>query len=172
MLKPAMMDLKQRQEQLSHAYVQAVASAAGFSTYKPSVDDDSIDIGILSRGSGLKLKSPRLELQLKAPFKRNLVIANGMSYQISRKNYDDLRAAVLVPRLLVVLMLADDEQDWLHWSEEQLILRHCAFWTSLDGLPDLPIAQDDKNIRFSREKPFNVESLTALMKTIADRGTL
>ncbi|NMF58819.1 DUF4365 domain-containing protein [Pseudanabaena yagii] len=166
-----MINIKSRQELLSRAYVQAVASVAGFDTYSFGVDSDSVDIGIASKASSGTYKSPRLELQLKAPFKRNFVGTNVLSYSISKKNYDDLRANVYVPRLLVVLMVADDESEWLHQSEEQLILRHCAFWASLYGLPDLPIGQDDKSIRFSRGNVFNVESLRALMAMIADGGT-
>jgi len=166
-----MMNIKSRQELLSRAYVQAVASVAGFDTYTFGVDNDSIDIGIASKGSSGTYKSPRLELQLKAPFKRNLIRTDVISYGISKKNYDDLRARVHVPRLLVAVMVADDEDRWLHHSEEQLIIRHCGFWASLNGLPDLPEDQDTKAIRFSRENLFNVESLTALMAIIADGGT-
>jgi len=37
-------DLNQRKEQFSNAYVRAVASVAGFTLAKPEVDDDSIDL--------------------------------------------------------------------------------------------------------------------------------
>jgi hypothetical protein len=167
-----MMNVTQRQEQLSCAYVQAVASVAGFATYKPTVDDDSIDIGISGKGIGDLCRSPRLELQLKAPFKRNLVGTDTMSYDLKKKNYDDLRAEVLVPRLLVVLMLADDESHWLHQSEEQLILKHCAFWTSLKGFDPLPHGQKTKAIRVPREQIFNVRTLIHLMQTIANTRNL
>ena len=40
----AIMDINQRKEQFSRAYVLAVASAAGYAWYQPSVDDDSIDL--------------------------------------------------------------------------------------------------------------------------------
>ncbi len=46
------MDIDQRKEQFSHAYVKAVAAVAGFAWYKPSVDDDSIDLAWLRRVAG------------------------------------------------------------------------------------------------------------------------
>lgn len=40
------MEISQRKEQFSRAYVLAVAAAAGYAWYQPSVDDDSIDLGL------------------------------------------------------------------------------------------------------------------------------
>ena len=33
-----------QKEAISRAYVKAVAAVAGFATYRPSIDDDSIDL--------------------------------------------------------------------------------------------------------------------------------
>jgi hypothetical protein len=52
-------------EQFSHSFIGAIASIAKFTTYKPSVDDDSIDIGFCKRGGCGTIRSPRLEAQLK-----------------------------------------------------------------------------------------------------------
>jgi len=41
--KHELMDINQQKEQFSNAYIQAVASVAGYSLYKPNVDDDSVD---------------------------------------------------------------------------------------------------------------------------------
>jgi hypothetical protein len=57
-----MMNITQRMECLSRAYIQAVAAYAGFQVSKPDVDDDSIDGIIMSRIG----KRPRIEFQLKA----------------------------------------------------------------------------------------------------------
>ena len=60
------MDINQQKEQFSNIYLQAVTTVAGYSLYKPSVDDDSVDWGIAcNRGTG-PIKAPRLELQLKS----------------------------------------------------------------------------------------------------------
>ncbi len=45
------MEINQQKEQFSNAYLQAVASVAGYSLYKPAVDDDSVDWGIAARGT-------------------------------------------------------------------------------------------------------------------------
>src|SRR4051812_40158821 len=42
------------------------------------------------------------------------------------------------PRLLVLLALPEKEQDWVMQSVEQLIVRRCAYGTSLAGFLRLP----------------------------------
>ena len=59
------MYINQRKEQFSVAYVRAIAALAGYSFYKPEIDDDSVDLGIVGRDGTGPLSSPRLELQLK-----------------------------------------------------------------------------------------------------------
>jgi hypothetical protein len=165
------MHITQRQEQFSHAYIRAVAAVAGYTLYKPEVDDDSIDLGIAAKGVIGTIRSPRLEFQLKAPFKRNVVRAESMSYSLSKKNYDDLRYTdIYVPRILVVVILADNINSWLYQCEEQLVMKHCAYWTSLRGKPELPDGQESKSVRLSNDKIFNVEALGTLMQTVSNGG--
>ncbi len=45
------MDINQQKEQFSNTYLQAVTTVAGYSLYKPSVDDDSIDWGAAKGGN-------------------------------------------------------------------------------------------------------------------------
>ncbi|MEH2420354.1 MAG: DUF4365 domain-containing protein [Nostoc sp.] len=165
------MHITQRQEQFGNAYIGAVAAVAGYTLYPLPVDDDSIDLGIAAKGAIGTIRSPHLELQLKAPFKRNVVGATSMSYPLKKKNYDDLRYTnVYVPRILVVVVLADDLNSWLYQCEEELVIKHCAYWTSLRGEKELPIGQETKSVRLSKDKIFNVETLQKLMDIISNGG--
>jgi len=63
------MSENEQKQQFSFAYVHAIASRAGFACERPGVDDDSVDLTIAARGwvhQQAILRSPRLELQLKA----------------------------------------------------------------------------------------------------------
>lgn len=60
------MDASAQKEQFSNAYLQSIASAAGFSLYKPAVDDNSVDWGIASQLRTGIIMAPRLEIQLKS----------------------------------------------------------------------------------------------------------
>lgn len=84
------MHITQQQEQFSKAYVQAVAAVAGFTHYKPEVDDDSIDAGLAARR--LKLSTaPRIEMQLKCTGGEKLA-GSELVFDLSVKNYNDLIA--------------------------------------------------------------------------------
>jgi hypothetical protein len=60
-----MMDVSQRKEQFSLAYVRAVASVAGFSASIPEVDDDSEDLILSGRIVAGVPSRPKIALQLK-----------------------------------------------------------------------------------------------------------
>src|SRR5207237_627612 len=78
---------------------------------------------------------PHIDLQLKSTTRANLGDTQ-LLYDLPVVNYEDLREAdPPTPRLLVVLVLPDDETRWLSQSPEELILRHCTYWVSLVGFP-------------------------------------
>ena len=126
------MDINQQKEQFSNAYIQAVASVAGYSLYRPDVDDDSVDLGIAARGGTGPILSPRLELQLKCT-SREILDSASVKYPLNLKNYNDLRINTLVPRILVVVLVPDNLNEWLQQSEQELCIRYCGYWVSLRG---------------------------------------
>lgn len=106
-------DHNQRKEQFSKAYIQAVASVAGFSATTPTVDDDSVDLFVSGSGRDGTFASPRLELQAKGRNSGEL-IGEHFSYDLKFKNYNDLRLTnFLVPRILVVVLVPSDIEFWL-----------------------------------------------------------
>ncbi|MBI2570942.1 MAG: DUF4365 domain-containing protein [Candidatus Schekmanbacteria bacterium] len=91
------MYLSFQQEEFSRAYVHAVATVAGFKIYPPAFpDDDSIDLSIGTRGLLGKIRSPRVDVQLKCW--RGTVDGEVLSYELPIKNYGELRHQV--PRIL------------------------------------------------------------------------
>jgi hypothetical protein len=165
-----MMHIDQRKEQFSKAYVHAVAAVAGYATYELSVDDDSIDFAIAARGSEHTTRRPRLEMQLKCTHS-DVRGADHLSYPLKIKNYDDLRADVIVPRILVVVMVPEDVNLWLQHSEEKLCLKHCAYWVSLLGEP--PTSNTDTvTVHLPRANQFNASALQSMMESINRGDTL
>jgi Domain of unknown function (DUF4365) len=70
----------------------------------------------------------------------NFLIARRSSdpirYSLKRKNYDHLILTdVLAPRILVVVIVPQEIEEWIALSEEQLVLRRCGYWVSLAGQP-------------------------------------
>jgi hypothetical protein len=50
------------------------SAVAGYSLYRPEVDDDSVDLGIASRGNIGSIRSPRLELHTNQHQQMSLII--------------------------------------------------------------------------------------------------
>jgi hypothetical protein len=159
------MELNRQKEQFGNAFIHAAAAAAGFATCKPDVDDDSIDWIIhQSGGSGL-VHSPRLELQLKCTA-RPEADAAGFRYALGTKNYRDLiRSDLLVPRILVLVVMPEQVKDWLRMTDDHLILRNCAYWTSLRGLPQTGNASSVV-VRFPCAQRFDADALDNLMSRV------
>lgn len=160
------MDINQRKEQFSHAYVRAVASAAGYTVSRPEVDDDSLDLSIKARGGSGKRRSPQLDIQLKSTA-RDVLSEHHLRFPLNKKNYDELRPTNMhIPRILIVVIIPDDISEWLFQDQENhLLLRHCGYWYSLRGLPD---SGNTTSVTLSipRKQKFTVEALDSLMAMI------
>ena len=149
------MDLNIQKEQFSIAYVRAVAAVAGVKVLRTDVDDDSIDIG-LERAGGC---APKLDLQLKCTADP-LPTTGDISFPLKLKNYDDLRRSTVAPRWLVTLFVPPDCTDWLTIATPptEILLRRCAWWTSLAGLPDVDNTAS-VNVQLARANIFTPDAL-------------
>jgi hypothetical protein len=68
--------------------------------------------------------------------------AVSLPFDLSLKNYDDLRdPEVHTARILVVVCVPDDVPEWLHEQPEATAMRRCAYWCSLRGQPASPNAR-------------------------------
>jgi hypothetical protein len=159
------MDMNRRKEQFSDAFVRAAAAVAGFATSKPSVDDDSVDWVIHQAGGQGAIRSPRLELQLKCTASPDSNEA-GFRYHLSLKNYIDLSAGnLMVPRILVLVVVPMDIDNWLRMTDEHLVLRNCAYWASLRGLPQTSNSSSVL-VELPRASRFDAKALDRLMTRV------
>lgn len=160
------MDLSQQKQEFSKAYVKAVAAAAGYATQEPSVDDDSVDLGLVARGGNGSVRSPRLEMQLKCTA-RHLLSERTLNYPLPLKNYDDLRPVnLMVPRILVVVTVPEDVSVWIEHSEDQMLLKHCGYWCSLRGFPATENSST-VTVNVPRTQLFNVSSVVSMMDRVS-----
>ena len=123
-------------EELSLAYVRAVVSRAGYAVEEVRRDRDSIDLHIHARGqiAPATLHSPVLGVQLKSTkLDPPVAPAATFPFDLKVKNYSDLIAPSMIPRILVVFSMPEDREQWLACSEDALVLRRAAYWCSLAG---------------------------------------
>ncbi|NUN47669.1 MAG: DUF4365 domain-containing protein [Candidatus Brocadiae bacterium] len=124
-------------EQLSYAYLHAVAAHAGCSCERRQVDRESVDATV--RGGrmsspGVMLQFPTIDVQLKAHACAP-ISGSSFSYSLRKKNYEDLPAKSMSPRILVVLILPEGLDECLKIDVDQLLLKRAAYWTCLTGAP-------------------------------------
>ena len=162
------MELNQQKELLSKAYVRAVAAVAGFSVSQPEVDDDSIDLKIVARGGEGVVFSPELNLQLKCT-SRDVLDGQFIRYPVRIKNYRDLIINSQVPRLLVVVLVPENLENWLQQSEDEMCMRYCAYWVSLRGQPER-LNTANVTVELSRSNQFTVEALKSIMQCLSQGG--
>ena len=132
-------------EEISLAYVVAVAAAKSFSTEFTRVDNDSVDATICCNGYMVgesTMYSPSIKLQLKATSHVHIV-EDSIHFSLPRKNYNDLRAKSATPRLLVVLWLPELKDEWVTHSSDELILKKCAYYLNLFGFPE---SENEKSV--------------------------
>ncbi len=84
------------------------------------------------------------------------------------KLYADLKFCLLrietqTPRLLVVLDLPTDENQWVTVTEDALVLKHGAYWLNLKGLEEVT-NQETVTVSIPKQQLFDVASLHRLME--------
>lgn len=157
-------------EELSYAYLHAIASRAGFSVDRVGKDRDSIDVTIRARGKLSDesiLMSTTLDVQLKCT-SRDVADEDAFPFELSRKNYDDLRGERSAPRILVVLFLPEDASQWLSHSLAGLVSRRCAHWCNLHGLADTTNS-DSKTVYVPKANVFDCAGLRSIMERASRR---
>jgi hypothetical protein len=158
---------EQRKEELSRAYVHAVAARCGFALGSWSQDQGCVDvsIGASSALGGGTLEDPRIDLQLKCTSDVRHLHEGHIAWQLTRAHYDKLRARSSIPKLLVVLVLPQLEAEWMEHGVESLIIRRCAYWLAMAGLP--PITTESRVVHLPRANVFSPEQLMSMMERVS-----
>lgn len=146
-----------RKERFSLAYIHAVAARAGFEMVETHVDVDSVD-GLLRSTAG---RRPQIDFQAKAS-SQDILKVDHLAYSLKLKNYEDLRAETVNPRILIVVLLPNDETEWMSHSEDELVLRRCGYWLSLRG-QSATENSTNVTVKLPRTQLFDVDQLTGLM---------
>lgn len=130
MLNSDELPLAERKGLIGMAYLRVIAALAGYSFAVPESDYDSIDAKLSSRSPGKR----GLDFQVKCT-SIDLGNASDFAFDLSIKNYDDLRADSILPRYLLVVVTPESIDHWVRQNERRMQLRRCGYWHSLRGAP-------------------------------------
>lgn len=162
------------ESELSYAYLHAVASSAGVCCRDGNrhEDNNGIDAQLtawLPHIDASTLTEVDIKIQLKATIAKPK--DDGLNYEYRLRGasrYNDLRTETIgIARVLVVLFLPKEAEEWLNHSPEQLVLRRCAYWQSLRGAPE--ISADSTIIKIPKSQNFSPRGLMELVTRLSRR---
>ncbi len=163
------------ESELSYAYLHAVASHSGMACRVGGrhEDNNGIDATLTAWSpfdDGGYLTEVDIKVQLKATIAVPADDGANFSYFVDGVNrYNDLRTETIdVARILVVLFLPADAQEWLNHSSDQLALRRCAYWQSLRGAP-ATINGTGATVKLPKAQMFTPQALANLAARLSRR---
>ncbi len=160
-------------EQISTAYLQAMSSDAGIICWLAGKD-----YGIDGRFKDVEYDSIRkrynetgfgIDFQVKASV--NVQNKKGyIVYDLEVKNYLDLiKTNIGSPRMLILYSMPRERNEWVHIDEDRLVLKKCAWWCSLKGLPAV-VNRERVRIRIPDNQILTSDELVRLMKNVKTKG--
>ena len=149
---------EQQMELFSLAYIRAVSAQAGY-----QVTRDETDTGLDGMLKADTFHRAAIEFQAKST-SRDIRAGERLRFPLPIGNYETLRVArPTIPRILIVVLMPREPAEWLHQSEDELCLRHCAYWLSLAGEPAVANATS-VTVHIPTANVFSGEQLRLLME--------
>lgn len=156
----SLLTVPDQEELLSKVYAHAVAARAGYVTAFYELDRDGIDLRIQAGGS----MRPALDFQLKATVNLGVPKTDGcFRFPLNSRNYNLLCIPTQTPRLLVVLDLPKEQEQWMTITENELVLRRRSYWLNLQGC-EKTTNTSSVTVRIPSTNVFNVDHLRDLME--------
>ena len=152
-----------QKEEISIAYASAVCAKSKASFDVSRRDEDGIDALIRKDGSipsiiGVQLKSTTIK-GVSGDFGKDNI--ETFTYPLKVKNYSDLIKPSTYPRILCLLILPEDHDEWLSQSAENLIIRKCMYYKELSGEPTSNNTET-VSIEINKRDIFDAENLAQL----------
>lgn len=160
------------EEQLSYAYLHAIASRAGIGCEVAGRASDAHGIDarltVWDDFPGSYFKEITISVQLKATVRQPTERNGFLSYAIQGiERYDALRVdRHAVPRILAVLFLPAERDQWITQTPEQLIMKRGAYWSSLVTAPNTT-NDTGVTVYLPSDQIFSVEGIKSLAAQIA-----
>ncbi len=93
-------------------------------------------------------------------------ISVSVIFQLKAKNYNDLCLPSTTPIVLGLLILPENEQLWIHWTEEELLLRGCMYWAEFSKEAE-SVNEGTVSVKISKKNMLHAESRLEILERIA-----
>lgn len=116
-----------QKEQVSVAFVHALATRHGYTIGTWRVDKDGVDVTLRDRGL-------MVDLQLKCTSSPTIT-SGGFSYQLDVSTYDKLRDPMRsAPGYLALLVVPSSIDEWIVHSPQSILLACCGYWARVQDM--------------------------------------
>ncbi len=155
-------ELNTIQSNLSFSYVHAVVSRLGGACSLLGKTEDDMGIDATLTFTGNYSRKPvftqiSINIQLKSS-RQILTVADGkISYPLTAAQYQKYTQRSTTEFLFILFCVPEHPEQWLSLSENELILRKCAYWTSLNDAP--PCTGGGMTIHIPKKNLFSVENV-------------
>jgi len=159
----------QRQEEISKAYLHAVAAKCGFAVGQWSQDHGCVDatVGAASKVGAGFLARPKIDVQLKATAQAGVEHDTFVSWSLDIDHYDALRAEASCPHLLVVLLLPNEVDEAVEHTVDHLLIRRCAFWVNMTGMAAAKAGAGSHTVRLPKSQVFSPDALRGILERVS-----
>ncbi|MGW4164112.1 DUF4365 domain-containing protein [Streptomyces sp. NPDC004788] len=162
-------------ETLQVGYLHAVAAAAGCSLSQP-FPDNGIDWHVSHSAPDHTVDDEvTIKVQLKCTYQippRTAAPRDGpgsFSFTLDNEHLVKLaRTPVAVHKILVVMLVPRDREDWLRADHDRLDLRHCCYWINLAGHP--VTGRHRTTVRIPTTRIFDDRALCEIMARVGVGG--
>jgi hypothetical protein len=94
-----------------------------------------------------------------------------ISNKLKAKNYNDLCIKRTTPLILVLLILSEEELEWVHWSQEDILIKCKLYGASFCGCKPLSNS-DSVTVKIPKNHYVNGNTLHDLLVKVAMEETL
>lgn len=164
----------QAMESLSFAVAEAFAATQDFNVKCIKHDTESVDIEVTSGRTPVFFTSPTIGIQLKATtamdaFQPLVRDPRYFSFQLSRKNYEDLSDAECATRkYLLIVQIPVEPAQWIEPRANDMIFRARARWMNLRGMGAMPAATNSTAVHVPVDNIFARDVLHRWMQEAHD----
>lgn len=117
---------------------------------------------------GNKKFNAELRIQLKCTSSPSQYTDHGdtLTYKLKVKNYNDLCLPSTTPIILGLLILPENEELWVNWTEEELLIKGCMYWAEFSKETESS-NEGTVSVKINKKNVINVESLRNILEMIA-----
>jgi hypothetical protein len=170
-----LLEISDRQDLYSMAYVRAIIAAAGFNHGNLALDRNSCDVEIVhARSNGFFPFYSRLCIQVKCTYAHTIKNDGAIHFPLPIKNYNDLRQSQIEPHILVAVLIPRPDlretEPWIECVNGHTVFRYRAYWLSLLEAVEPKNGQKNVTVKIPACNTFDVSTVNLLMTHMVAEG--